>query len=140
MPGPVGKRSDQRRRRNKPEGAQLSVAPAAPEVEAPEPSEAWHPLMVDWYRSLINSGQSSFYEPSDWQMARLAAHIMSQELNSGELVKAATVKEFQAIANNLMTTEGARRKLRVELQRGPQSVVEDESVSVMADYKEMFTQ
>lgn len=140
MPGPVGKRSDQRRRRNKPEGAQLSVAPAAPEVEVPEPSEAWHPLMVDWYRSLINSGQSSFYEPSDWQMARLAAHIMSQELNSGELVKAATVKEFQAIANNLMTTEGARRKLRVELQRGPQSVVEDESVSVMADYKEMFTQ
>ena len=140
MPGPVGKRSDQRRRRNKPEGAQLSVAPAAPEVEAPEPSDSWHPLMVDWYRSLINSGQSSFYEPSDWQMARLAAHIMSQELNSGELVKAATVKEFQAIANNLMTTEGARRKLRVELQRGPQSVVEDESVSVMADYKEMFTQ
>lgn len=140
MPGPVGKRSDQRRRRNKPEGAQLSVAPAAPEVEVPEPSDSWHPLMVDWYRSLINSGQSSFYEPSDWQMARLAAHIMSQELNSGELVKAATVKEFQAIANNLMTTEGARRKLRVELQRGPQSVVEDESVSVMADYKEMFTQ
>ena len=140
MPGPVGKRSDQRRRRNKPEGAQLSVAPAAPEVEVPEPSDSWHPLMADWYRSLINSGQSSFYEPSDWQMARLAAHIMSQELNSGELVKAATVKEFQAIANNLMTTEGARRKLRVELQRGPQSVVEDESVSVMADYKEMFTQ
>ena len=138
MPGPVGKRSDQRRRRNKPDGPQLVVAPAAAEVVAPEPSEAWHPLMVDWYRSLMNSGQSSFYEPSDWEMARLAAHVMSQELNSGEPVKAATLKEFQAMANNLMTTEGARRRLRVELQRGPQSVEDDESVSVMADYKEMF--
>lgn len=138
MAGPVGKRSDQRRRRNKPEGPQLVVAPAAPAVTVPEPSEAWHPLMVDWYRSLMSSGQSAFYEPSDWEMARLAAHVMSQELNSGEAVKAATLKEFQAIANNLMTTEGARRKLRVELQRGPQVVKDDESGSVMAGYKEMF--
>lgn len=139
MAGPPPKRSDQRRRRNAPDGPALVVAPAAPAVKVPEASESWHPLMVDWYRSLVDSGQSSFYEPSDWEMARLAAHVMSEELNSGEPVKAATLKEFQAMANNLMTTEGARRKLRVELQRGPSGVVKDGSESVMADYKEMFS-
>ena len=80
----------------------------------------------------------SFYEPSDWEMARLAAHVMSQELNSGEAVKAATLKEFQAMANNLMTTEGARRRLRVELQRGPRAVEDRESDEVMDTYRGMF--
>ena len=38
--------------------------------------------MKDWFRALKQSGQARFYEPSDWQTARLLAEVMSQELNT----------------------------------------------------------
>ena len=143
MPGPPPKRSDQRRRRNKPDESQpkLTVvkddAPR-PAAKAPRVSPSWHPLMKDWFRSLKRSGQARFYEPSDWQTARLLAEVMSQELNSGEGVKASMLGEFNRAAASLMTTEGERRRLRVELQAAGADSVDDEASSVMSQYKEMF--
>lgn len=143
MPGPPPKRSDQRRRRNKPDGSQPNLtvvkddAPR-PVVKAPRVSPSWHPLMKDWFRSLKQSGQARFYEPSDWQTARLLAEVMSQELNNGEGVKASMLAEFNRAAASLMTTEGERRRLRVELQAADGAVVDDESSSVMSHYKELF--
>lgn len=143
MPGPPPKRSDQRRRRNKPDESQPNLtvvkddAPR-PVVKAPRVSPAWHPLMKDWFRSLKQSGQARFYEPSDWQTARLLAEVMSQELNNGEGVKASMLAEFNRAAASLMTTEGERRRLRVELQAADGDVVDDESSSVMSHYKELF--
>lgn len=143
MPGPPPKRSDQRRRRNKPDESQpkLTVvkddAPR-PAPKAPRVSPSWHPLMKDWFRSLKTSGQARFYEPSDWQTARLLAEVMSQELNSGEGVKASMLGEFNRAAASLMTTEGERRRLRVELQAAEAGPVDDEASSVMSQYKEMF--
>lgn len=143
MPGPPPKRSDQRRRRNKPDENQpkLTVVKDSsprPVVKAPRVSPSWHPLMKDWFRSLKQSGQARFYEPSDWQTARLLAEVMSQELNNGEGVKASMLSEFNRAAASLMTTEGERRRLRVELQAADGAVVDDESSSVMSHYKEMF--
>ena len=143
MPGPPPKRSDQRRRRNKPDESQPNLtvvkddAPR-PVVKAPRVSPAWHPLMQDWFRALKQSGQARFYEPSDWQTARLLAEVMSQELNNGEGVKASMLAEFNRAAASLMTTEGERRRLRVELQAADGAVVDDESSSVMSHYKELF--
>ena len=143
MPGPPPKRSDQRRRRNKPDESQPNLtvvkddAPR-PVVKAPRVPPSWHPLMKDWFRSLKQSGQARFYEPSDWQTARLLAEVMSQELNNGEGVKASMLAEFNRAAASLMTTEGERRRLRVELQAADGAVVDDESSSVMSHYKELF--
>ena len=143
MPGPPPKRSDQRRRRNKPDESQPNLtvvkddAPR-PVVKAPRVSPSWHPLMKGWFRSLKQSGQARFYEPSDWQTARLLAEVMSQELNNGEGVKASMLAEFNRAAASLMTTEGERRRLRVELQAADGAVVDDESSSVMSHYKELF--
>ena len=143
MPGPPPKRSDQRRRRNKPDESQPNLtvvkddAPR-PSVNAPRVSPSWHPLMKDWFRSLKQSGQARFYEPSDWQTARLLAEVMSQELNNGEGVKASMLAEFNRAAASLMTTEGERRRLRVELQAADGAVIDDESSSVMSHYKELF--
>lgn len=143
MPGPPPKRSDQRRRRNKPDENQPTLtvvkdSALRPVVKAPRVSPSWHPLMKDWFRSLKQSGQSRFYEPSDWQTARLLAEVMSQELNNGEGVKASMLSEFNRAAASLMTTEGERRRLRVELQAAEAGAVDDESSSVMSHYKEMF--
>ena len=79
-----------------------------------------------------------FYEPSDWQTARLIAEIMSQELYSEKGVKASMLAEFNSAAASLMTTEGERRRLRVEFQAADGDAVDDESSSVMSHYKELF--
>lgn len=143
MPGPPPKRQDQRRRRNKDEnGLKVVELPSGntSNGKVPRVSPGWHPLMKDWFRSLKTSGQSVFYQDSDWQTARLLAEIMSQELNGEGGVKASTLAEFNRAAAALLTTEGERRRLRVELQAADSgSLVDDESTSVMEAYKSMFS-
>jgi hypothetical protein len=129
MPGPPPKRSDQRRRRNEP--ARPVVKPeGAGEVEVPRANSQWHPTAKRWYASLAASGQSVFFEPSDWAMAYVVAESISRELKpqaivtqSGKVVKvaqppkAASLAAWLKAAGALMMTEGDRRRLGVELQR-----------------------
>ncbi|WP_257162376.1 phage terminase small subunit [Corynebacterium cystitidis] len=142
MPGPPPKRSDQRRRRNKPaDGQTVSKAVGASRVKAPNVKPKWHPLMKDWYRSLKESGQSQFYQPSDWRTAQLICHIMSEALNGEEPIKASLLAQFNSVATDLMTTEGARRRLRLELQN-PDVVGGDDgaaTVSIMEMYRDKLS-
>ncbi|MBV7294918.1 hypothetical protein KRX51_03165 [Corynebacterium sp. TAE3-ERU12] len=115
MPGPVPKRSDQRRRRNK-DNSPTKVTVATSAVKPPAENRAWHIAAKRWYRSLRHSGQSAFYEPSDWAYAQLAADILSDEL-SREKPRAATINQVLSMMDNLLTSEGARRRLRLELVR-----------------------
>lgn len=133
MPGPVPKRSDQRRRRNKAEGG-VSSAPGALSVTVPEPEPDWHPLARDWFVSLGESGQSVFYEPSDWQIARIAATAMSRELVR-DSIRSTMLAEFMSIAESLLTTEGDRRRVRLELERDSGDPVEDPGVAIMDKYR-----
>lgn len=141
MPGPVPKRSDQRRRRNKPAGGEVTKISTDTPVKAPRVSPSWHPLMKDWFRSLKESGQAVFYEPSDWQQARLLAELMSQELKRDKPIRANILAEFHAASMMLMTTEGARRKLRLELQREQygSTDTDDGVLSVMSEYKKLLS-
>lgn len=148
MPGPVPKRSDQRRRRNKPEpGAEIVKAAAGDEPLWLEPSETWHPIAREWYCSLAASGQSQFYEASDIATAFYVAEAMSRNLQAtrekdketGEWV---TVGRFSAqlfasvmsAMTDLLTTEGARRRARVELERGP-APAEPASITALDEYR-----
>lgn len=143
MPGPPPKRKEQRRRRNKPaEGREVQqVARAGSRVKVPNVKPGWHPLMKDWYRALKASGQAQFFEPSDWQTAQLWCHVMSEELKSGEPIKANTLTAFNSVAGDLLVTEGARRRLRLELQAGGSAAAaadDDGVVSVMESYRKKF--
>lgn len=119
MPGPVPKRSDQRRRRNKPAGATPTTAAGATTVKPPAEDRSWHPAAKRWFRSLKHSGQAVFYEPSDWAYAQLAADLLSTEMNTGK-PRAAIIGQVTTMMDNLLTSEGARRRLRVELIRAGQ--------------------
>lgn len=132
MPGPVPKRSDQRRRRNKPADGEVTKAPATAPPSDPEPDENWHPLMSEWFVSLGQSGQAVFYEPSDWATARVWAEIMSRQLESGRM-SAQMVAAWASGATELLTTEGARRRARLELERGESSDVDEEAAVVAID-------
>lgn len=85
------------------------------------PDEAgWHPVARDWYRSLADSAQSSFYEPSDWATAKVAAMVLSNSLTilaEGGRGAGTLLERWQMVATELLTTEGARRRARLEIER-----------------------
>lgn len=130
--GPPPKRSSQRRRQNKPAGGEIDRAPGAAEVPVPKANSKWHPVAKRWFESLAASGQSVFYEPSDWATAELIAESMSRDLkpqvvgvneDTGEPVmaviplKGASLAGYLKAFAALLVTEGDRRRARIELER-----------------------
>lgn len=153
--GPVPKRSDQRRRRNA-DDLPISHAPAASRVPVPAADRGWHPIAKRWYRSLRGSGQSAFYEPSDWAVAFLVAESMSRDLGeqflginekTGEVeygvipLKGASLAAYLKAFASLMVTEGDRRRMRLELERGTGEVDPDEAAGVasMDEWRERLS-
>ena len=130
--GPVPKRDAERRRENKPE-VPTETVPMPGKVKPPSCPTNLHPLARSWYRSLATSGQSKFYEPSDWQEARVLATVLSKALTSGKPV-AQLIAIWQTGAAQLLTTEGARRRMRMEIERGAKPSLA--SVSLMDEYRE----
>jgi hypothetical protein len=138
--GPIPKRSEERRRRNKDDGPELIKASAgSPEnlPDLPEADSSWHSIAADWYLSLRESGQAAFYEPSDWAVARYAAELMSRVLDcsergpNGQLVAA-----LNSVMSSLLTTEGDRRRARMELER-KKSTSKLASVSPLDSYRDI---
>jgi hypothetical protein len=84
----------------------------------PEPDDHWHELARDWFVSLGESGQSDYYQASDWQQARVWAEILSRQMQAGRM-SSQLVMAWASGATELLTTEGARRRLRLELERMP---------------------
>lgn len=135
--GPVPKRSDLRAghpREAQSNGSTTRVAMQgevlAPELNLPHnhnplvPDEP-HPLVVDLYNSARESGQSLFYEPSDWVMLRLTLYELNEYLYS---VKKSSTR-FEALMgafSDLMLTEGQRRRLRMEIDRTGDAEKEEE--------------
>lgn len=132
MPGPVPKRSSERRRRNK--ESKTEAVKAAGRVEMPEPAELWHPIARDWYVSLGESGQSRFMEPSDWQAARYVAEVMTENLTAGKF-SATLFASVWAAMTDLLTTEGARRRARMEIERDDGAEGDDAEVTALDDYR-----
>ncbi|MEU9442870.1 hypothetical protein AB0D42_18495 [Streptomyces sp. NPDC048304] len=121
--GPIGKRSEERMgHRSKDEKDAVTKAPASPPADLPdlpEPDPLWHPIATDWYLSLRESGQAVFYQPSDWAMARYAAELMSRGLSSDRPPNGQYVSALDSVMARLLTTEGDRRRARIELERKP---------------------
>lgn len=129
--GPVPKRSDVRRRRNK--ESEPDRAEAGEQIKAPplKGAKELHPLAVAWYRSLSQSGQAQFYEASDWMTAQLIARAISEFC---EKPSAMMLSSLLSGASNLLATEGDRRRMRLELERAAEDDG-DASVTAIADYK-----
>ena len=131
--GPVPKPSAQRRRRNKTEGpAPVKVKTGAPQIRL-EPDPKWHPIARAWFESLGESGQAQFYQSSDWQTARYVAEAMSRNLGDGRMFSATLFAAVMAAMTELLTTEGARRRARIEIEREQPSA--PASVSLMEEYR-----
>ncbi|KOU30327.1 hypothetical protein ADK53_28800 [Streptomyces sp. WM6373] len=135
--GPIPERSEARRRRNKTDDVGLVKAPSTPSdvPELPDPDPLWHPIATTWYLSLRESGQAAFYQPSDWAMARYAAELMSRGLSEDRPPNGQYVAALNSVMASLLTTEGDRRRVRIELERKPAVKAVSASVTAIADYR-----
>jgi hypothetical protein len=133
--GPVPKRSTERRRRNKESKPETVKIQGLGPIEVPAPDEDWHPIAREWFLSLAQSGQSLFYEPSDWQYARYVAQVMSVNLKQGRKFSAMLFSAVQSGMADLLTTEADRRRVRMEIERGADTEEPVAGVAQIADYR-----
>ncbi|MFF2100979.1 hypothetical protein [Streptomyces sp. NPDC058202] len=124
--------------RSKEEQNSVTKAPSGAPVDLPDLPDAdplWHPIAADWYLSLRESGQAAFYQPSDWAVARYAADLMSKVLMSERGPNGQLVAALNSVMSSLLTTEGDRRRARMELERKPTGKQTPASVTAIADYR-----
>lgn len=141
IPGPIGNRSDDLARpRERKGGDQIPVTKGeARPVTIPEPDENWHEIAKLLWESLKTSGQSDFYQNSDWALAYSICDDLSYykkplfykdgteyHKRSGQMLQT-----IYSAMERLLVSEGDRRRVRIELS-APQ-VDEDDVGEAAAD-------
>lgn len=134
MPGPPPKKSSERRRRNKTE-TPVSTIKTSGSVAAPAEDQSWHPIAKRWWRSLKASPQHAYYQASDWAAAWLTAETMTRMLRA-ERLSAQLMTQVWSMMGDLLTTEGQRRRLRIEIERELPGA--DASVTSMDAYRDVL--
>lgn len=147
--GPVPKRSEERRRQNKPETPLDTIEVIGP-VKIPPANPKWHAVAKRLYLSLEKSGQAKFYEESDWSAAYLLAESLSRDLKPQVVgydeekhkvvrayipLKGASMAAYLKAFAALGVTEGDRRRMGIEVDR-KKGKPELKPVSVMDDYRD----
>lgn len=140
--GPIPKRSSEvlghRTAAEMAERTATQIA-GAEHVEIPHPAEEWHPVARRWFESLAESGQCDLYEPSDWATACYVAHTMDRHLQASGTLGQGMFSAVMSAANDLLSTEGARRRVQVETQRPNTDDHEPAGLAAIAEYRKRLT-
>lgn len=156
MSGPPPKRRAERRRRNvsgdestvvvgedgalaetKPDGETVPVV-LNRGLPVPDPPVGAHAIAVAWYEALKVSGQAIYFEPSDWAAALLVVEVMTRNL-AGRRFSAELFGRVWTAMTDLLTTEGARRRVRIEIERKTGTPIKSVSDAAIVDYKRRLT-
>lgn len=111
-------------------------------VKIPNADRSWHPIAKRFWESLKTSGQSEWYQDSDWAFAYSLCDDLSMFkkplVNShGEEYHKRSPEMLKALLSGmerLLVTEGDRRRVRVELHE-PEPAQDDAVVLAIADYQ-----
>lgn len=109
------KRSEERIRRNiEPPTDKLTAfgAVTQPDLDFVDP----HPTVVRLWGALGDSAFTKYYEPTDWEMARVTLHFLDGQLKAFK-ANANMVSVIQSMMNDLLFSEGSRRRVRLEIER-----------------------
>lgn len=130
MPSPIKRNSDKTSR-----SQPLSGAPRVGEmwdVKIPPMKGDWHPRAKMLYRSLKSSGQSVYYQNSDWAMAVVACDLLSHCYEMNFYKCTMMLAEINTILTQLGVTEGARRQsMRVELELPVEEEMSEEEQTLL---------
>jgi len=133
MAGPIPKRDSERTRRNKPEnegGVSLAKGAALP-VEVPPADPDWAPRAKSWYESLSTSGIAAFMQNSDFEYARILCDALTHYYKHPTAMMLASILSGMT---SLGTTEGDRRRMRIELE-APKAPVQSTGVTELNGYR-----
>lgn len=144
--GPVPNRSDdlarpRSRKGGEHTGKEVSKGELRP-VVIPDPDPTWHDIARMLWDSLSASGQSDFYQQSDWAFAYSLCDDLSHykkpfvtkdgieyTKRSGQMLQT-----IYSAMSDLLVTEAHRRRVSIELN-APEPDVPTASVTAIADYK-----
>lgn len=87
---------------------------AMKEVQVPNAPRDWHPIARRLWESAKTSGQSDFYQNSDWAMLYSICDDLSEYKKAGKRSSMMATVIYSALSS-LLITEGDRRRARVEL-------------------------
>lgn len=111
--GPVPKRSSERvRRHGKPGG--VVAASKGGGFRVPAAGREWHPIAKRLWNAAKKSGQSRFYEPSDW----MVLYSLCEDLSDYKQQSRRSAQMLASIMSGLtglLLTEGERRRVQIEL-------------------------
>jgi hypothetical protein len=135
--GPIPKRAEDRKRRNVPIHGLVTV-PGAVEVVMPDADPAWHPIATELWAALALSGQSKFYEPSDWALAfSLMDDLSEYKMQSRR--SAHMLSSIYAQMSSLLVAEGDRRRVGIELARTSKDELDDAGVIEMKRWRQQLS-
>lgn len=130
MPIPGTKPSDQPiRRRNKPSHDWTEID-AVPFVGAPALTGRPSKAVIRWWKAISTMPHCVLWDESDWQFAMDTA-LIAKAFYRGNIKAATELRQREKIMG---TTVDSRRDLRIRYVE-PAEVVDNPSVSVMADYR-----
>jgi hypothetical protein len=89
----------------------------------PESSPRWLPQARSWFNSLALSGQSEFYEASDWATAVIAAQLLDTFLRTRSIP---VFKEWRLLTARLGITIADRHAARILLDEPEPETPRDE--------------
>ncbi len=137
MPGPIPKREEDRVRRNKTGEDGLAVQSFSLEdpVKIPK-AEFNNPLVQRIWDAMTISVNVQFYEPTDWAYAELTLTMWDKLLVEGKVPAAMMLASLDSMMTKLLLTEGDRRRLKIEAQRGP--TVDADKTNASDFYREQF--
>ncbi|MFC4334075.1 phage terminase small subunit [Salininema proteolyticum] len=133
--GPVPSRDTDLARPRSRKGASETAATKAEGLPSfvPDPDPDWHPIARMLWDSLPDSGQSRFYQQSDWAFAYSIcddiSHFKRTKKRSGQMLTA-----IYSAMSSLLVTEGDRRRVRIELETDEDDTA-DTAVIAIEDYK-----
>lgn len=135
MPGPVPNRSDDlsRPRERRGHNAVPVTKGIARPATIPEADLSWHPIALKLWDSLLESGQSDFYQSSDWAFAFSLCEDLSTYKRSAKR-SGQMLQVIYSAFERLLVAEGDRRRVRIELGDAEDDG-QDAEVVAINDYK-----
>lgn len=141
--GPVPNRSDDLNRPRERKGSDVQPITKGTSRPAtiPDADPTWHPIALMLWNACLESGQSDFYESSDYAMLYSLCEDLSMykspitakdgtqyDKRSGQMLQT-----IYSAMESLLVTEGARRRVRIELTNA-EDKVDEAAEAVLDDY------
>ncbi|MFD6636757.1 hypothetical protein ACFWDN_13180 [Micromonospora chalcea] len=136
--GPVPNREDDlaRPRERKGGDVQSVTKGEARPTKVPNADRDWHPIARKLWDSVKESGQTDFYQQSDWAILYSLCDDLSHFKKSSKRSSQMAQVIYSSLGN-LLVTEGDRRRVRIELSE-PEEEQKPAAVLAIADYQNLL--